>query len=299
MKKQLLFTLLFSLPLLIYAQGDYDFEDPTFFDWTNTDGSTTMLTYEEHPSNADPNLGENYILKTCDGTNTAVGEMAFKLNYEVGGGYYAEQWGFEFYFYAKNDNSFPLHLRFGIKGANNAKLVTINPVIIPAFSDWTEYHTWSGLDGVSGSAYGNLQTIDIGNYDPNVNPNQSFLYQTLANVSELRIIHNTATSFDGEMITGTLHVDNLFAFVPLSVEEKFLQDIKVFPNPIQDQLFINFPQTTKGTLTLTSIDGRQLLTQELTGAQVQLDISNIRSKGVYFLKIETPSGSLTKKIIKN
>lgn len=298
MKKQLLFTLLFCFPLLIYAQGEYDFEDSTLHDWTNTDGTTTMLTYETHPSNADSNFGDNYMLKTCDGTNTAVGEMAFKLNYVTGGFLYGEHWGMSFDLYVKNDNNFPLYLRIGITGNNNAKVVTTNPVIVPALSDWT-FISIGTQSNMTGAGYGNLHIIDYGDYVPNGSVNENFIFETLTDVAEFRIIHNSATSFDGEIVTGSLQIDNLFVFVPLSVEEKFLNAIKVYPNPVVDELYINFPHTTKGTLTLTSIDGRQLLSQELTGAQMQLDLSSIQSKGVYFLRIETSSGTLTKKIIKS
>ena len=47
-----------------------------------------------------------------------------------------------------------------------------------------------------------------------------------------------------------------------------------------------------------SIEGKQLLTKELNADQLKLDLSSIKSKGVYFLKIETPKGTVTKKLIK-
>jgi hypothetical protein len=154
-------------------------------------------------------------------------------------------------------------------------------------------------NGVANDPYGNLQVLDTGNYDPNGNPSQSIAYETLTGASEFRLIHNTVPSFDGETAIGTLQIDNVFTFIPLSVKENFLKEIRVFPNPVSDQLHINFPHKTKGTLTLTSVDGKKLLTQELTSAQLQLDLSKIKSKGIYFLKIETASGTLTKKIVKS
>jgi hypothetical protein len=47
-----------------------------------------------------------------------------------------------------------------------------------------------------------------------------------------------------------------------------------------------------------SIDGRKLLTRDINTEQIQLDVSTIKSKGIYFLKIETPQGTLTKKVVK-
>jgi len=96
-----------------------------------------------------------------------------------------------------------------------------------------------------------------------------------------------------------LEIDAFNYYFLLATEEFFLRNIHVFPNPVADQLFINFPHKTKGTLTLTSIDGKQLLSKELTSAQMQLDVSKIKNKGIYFLKIVTTSGMLTKKIVKS
>lgn len=126
-----------------------------------------------------------------------------------------------------------------------------------------------------------------------------YVDDVLANVVETKIIHSTSLSIEGEIVTGLLEIDEIGFRYLLTIEEKFLNAIKVYPNPVVDQLFINFPHTTKGTLSLTSIDGRTLLTQELIGTQMQLDISNIKSKGIYFLKIETSKGTLTKKIVKS
>ncbi|WP_430412639.1 T9SS type A sorting domain-containing protein [Kordia sp.] len=301
MKKQLLFTLFLCFPLFILAQVDIDFENGTITNWTNTDGSTSVLTNETHPNNAAPILGDRFLLKTSNGSNSSMGEMAFQYNYGTfpyGGFMYGEQWGITIRFHVKNDNNFPLNLRVGIKGMNDAIVVTQTPFVIPANTDWTYIAIESNSDIPANNPYGDFQTITTGTYDPNVNSNQSFIEQTLSNVVEFRIIHNTNTSYDGEFTAGTLQVDNLFTLIPLSVEEKFLQDIQVFPNPVVDQLFINFPHTTKGTLSLTSIDGKQLLSQDIKTDQMQLDMSSITSKGIYFLKIETPKGTLTKKIVK-
>ncbi|WP_298511353.1 T9SS type A sorting domain-containing protein [uncultured Kordia sp.] len=291
MKKQLLYTILFLIPILLNAQIDAFFGDNTFYNWTNTDGSTTMLTYEMHP-----NIDDGYIQKVCDGTNTAVGEMAFKVIPAANESAFNGEYGMDIFFTIKNENSFPLYIRFGFKGANDAEIITLEPVVVPAFSDWVDLNSTSTGGGLYPGIYDNFHVVSSGNYDPNVGV--PIVQHTLGNVAEFRVIHNQALSFDGEIVTGTLQMDSLFTFIPLSVKENFLSEIKIYPNPVADQLFINFPHAVKGKLTITSIDGKQLLTQELKAEQMQLDLSNIKSKGIYFLKIETPKGTITKKIIK-
>ncbi|MFK7749568.1 MAG: T9SS type A sorting domain-containing protein [Kordia sp.] len=283
MKKQLLLSILYCFPILFYGQIGDDFEDG-ISNWTNTDGSTTMLTQEMH--SASNEFNQYYLLKTCDGSNTAIGEMAVVCNY--GGNLYDDTWGIGFEFVVKNDNNFPLHIRLGFKGFNNAELVTQESFEIPAMSDWTSVVFW-----VQGGS--SIEVTDDGDYVPSV---PGIAYETLSNVEKIRIIHNANISFDGEIVTGSLQIDDFDIILLLSIDEKFLNDIKVFPNPVVDQLFINFPTKTKGKLTLTSIDGRKLLTQDINTEQMQLDVSTIKSKGIYFLKIETPQGTLTKKIVK-
>ncbi|WP_298423725.1 T9SS type A sorting domain-containing protein [uncultured Kordia sp.] len=299
MKKQLLFITLFYFPIWIYAQVVCDFENNTSCQWTNTDDSTTLLTYVMHTDTATANLDDQYFQKSCDGTNTALGEMALKMNLDENINYMSSVWGLGFSFSVKNDNNFPLHIRFGVIGANNVKLVMIEPVMVPALTDWTQMTALSYSEsGNIGGTYGNFQILDMGDYDANNDPYQSIFENTFASLSELRIVHNQAVSYDGEIVTGSLQIDNIRALQRLSIEKKFLENIKVFPNPVRDQLFIDFPHAIKGTLTLTSVNGKRVLFQNIKTAQLELDISKIKTKGMYFLKIKTAKGTLTKKIIK-
>ena len=289
MKKQLRY-LLFLLPFLAHAQFD-TFEDGTLNNWTNSDVTTNGLTNEIHTISNPLNMGGfNYLRKTSDGTNTATGMMSIKsLDFLEGDLFVPGVFGFpateRCEFIVRNPNNFDLHLRIVLTGLNNAKIVTTDPFIVPANSDWISGEFPLFIEG-------NIFTLFPGSAT-NVD-----LYSVLTSVTSTEIIHNTTLATEGENIAGLLEIDAIGYYLLLSVEDKFLQDIKVFPNPVVDQLFIDFPTTTKGTLSITSIDGKQLLSQEFTTSQMQLDMSSIKSKGIYFLKIETPSGTLTKKIVK-
>jgi len=141
MKKQIRSLLLCCFPILFYAQVN-SFEDGTLNNWTNSDGSTVNLTNEIH---VDPNPiytgGNNYLRKTCDGTNTAAGIMSIKsLDFLEGDFFVSGIFGFPAIdsceFIVRNTNSFDLHLRIVLTGFNNAKIVTTNPIIVPANSGW-------------------------------------------------------------------------------------------------------------------------------------------------------------------
>jgi len=86
----------------------------------------------------------------------------------------------------------------------------------------------------------------------------------------------------------------------ISVEEFNSSSYKVYPNPTNGRLFI---KTTKNygkvTLTLTDINGRQVLSKDVElFNQVELDINTLQS-GIYILTINGESFSANHKVIKN
>jgi hypothetical protein len=86
----------------------------------------------------------------------------------------------------------------------------------------------------------------------------------------------------------------------LSVDGFNSSSYKVYPNPTNDRLFIktvkNYGQVT---LTLTDLNGRQVLSKKVElFNQVELDINKLQS-GIYILNINGESFSANHKIIKN
>lgn len=83
-------------------------------------------------------------------------------------------------------------------------------------------------------------------------------------------------------------------------ENNFSVNLLLYPNPVSDELHIGFidSENEKATLTLTDVLG-----QEVYIKQINTNIPNTLSlktvlQGVYFLKVETPTGKVIKKIIK-
>src|SRR5690554_135062 len=86
----------------------------------------------------------------------------------------------------------------------------------------------------------------------------------------------------------------------IGIEEFNSNSYKVYPNPTNNRLFIktvkNYGQVT---LTLTDINGRQVLSKEVElFNQVELDINQLQT-GIYILNIQGNSFSANHKVIKN
>lgn len=287
MEKKLRFILgLLFLPLLIHAQFS-DFEDGTLNGWANLDNSTVTLTNELYSI---PNLGgTNYLLKTCDGTNSVSGQMSIKssdfngnlvINTNSSGTVGVDRCEFMI----RNNNSFDLHLRIVFIGINNTKIVSTTPIIIASGSGWIE-------------TFFPVYSNSLFTLFPGTTPGIS-VEDVLGSVVETKIIHNTSVSTEGEIITGLLEIDEIGFRQLLAVQEVTGLKVKAYPNPFKNSIFLELGAASKGKLTITSIHGQKLIQHSFSSKQLKIDASSLKSKGIYFLKIETTLGTLTKKIVK-
>ncbi|WP_298516933.1 T9SS type A sorting domain-containing protein [uncultured Kordia sp.] len=85
---------------------------------------------------------------------------------------------------------------------------------------------------------------------------------------------------------------------PLSVNELLETQIKIYPNPVTDILYIKLDQSEVMNLQLVDIHGKQTLNKSTEGEQIELNISSLKS-GIYFLKLNSDTTQFTKKIIVN
>lgn len=82
----------------------------------------------------------------------------------------------------------------------------------------------------------------------------------------------------------------------LGIEEYSLNNISIFPNPVQNELNIQLHNSiTVKQVNVYSITGQVVLKAQNTR---KLDVFDL-SPGVYLMKIETDRGDVTRKIIKN
>ena len=88
-------------------------------------------------------------------------------------------------------------------------------------------------------------------------------------------------------------IDHILWEAPLGISEVDESDFITYPNPVQDELFVDGPN---GILTLTTVGGRKVI-EQTHDIHSNVDFSALPS-GIYVLKIATENGTVTKKIIK-
>ncbi len=288
------FTVLVSILFcaVSFAQSFYsDFEDGTLQGWTNNDNSTTLLTVEGISSNL-------FLQKECDGSNSPVGEMTIINSSEWIGNYFYEAVGEEYLInidqiYMKNDNNFDLHLRYGFTGANGYMVVTTNPILIPALSDWDIYQQSYNMDYLG---FYNLTVINDTTGIPydEIHANVTELFE---DVVEFKIFHNEEISFDGKFLTGTIQIEEIFAYLLLSDENQNLSKTKLYPNPVNNIVQLRLPYESNGTINFYNVLGEKVLSKEFSSSTTPIDISELKS-GIYLAKIQTENQSTVKKIVK-
>ncbi|MGH1388126.1 T9SS type A sorting domain-containing protein [Kordia sp.] len=96
----------------------------------------------------------------------------------------------------------------------------------------------------------------------------------------------------------TMRKIEVFENPSLSVKDRDVSEVKLYPNPFHNQFVLEFDKESKGTWAILSIQGQQLLQGDFNSKQQQIDTSFLKEKGVYILKLETSSGILIKKIVK-
>lgn len=87
-----------------------------------------------------------------------------------------------------------------------------------------------------------------------------------------------------------------FRNVLLSTPENQLSDLKIFPNPVKNKLFIISSESNL-EVSITDINGR-IINSINKLASNEIDVSALKP-GMYFLNIQSAAGNITKKFIKN
>ncbi len=89
----------------------------------------------------------------------------------------------------------------------------------------------------------------------------------------------------------------LFKAPALGINDSELQKISMVPNPTKGLVLVSSPQNALTNITVFDIQGRKIKEINRIGNNnYTLDLSNLQS-AVYFVKIDTASGTITKRII--
>lgn len=102
-------------------------------------------------------------------------------------------------------------------------------------------------------------------------------------------------------------VDNQYQVSEFSEEESFTlaptstidlaTDLKIFPNPFEDQITITVPADRDYDVTLHDITGRVILKEQFSGNRITLNAEALR-EGVYMLQLRAGNEVISKKIMK-
>ncbi len=291
-------TIALFIPLVfntfLFSQNFYsDFEDGTLQGWTNTDGTLTHIAVEETP----PYL---FLQKVSDGTNTAIGEMAIINSDE---NYWAGNYFYEVIdtdvlhtvddIVIKNDNNFDLHLRYGFKGANDYIVVTTNPIIVPALSDWEIYNQSYYLESPL------LYNLSVINDTSGMSVFEVFekVHELFLDVVEFKIFHNENIFYEGEFLTGTLQIESIMSYTLLANESQDISEFVFYPNPVNDIMKIKLPNTDYSEVKIYNLLGEEIRSYSFSERTNNINLSELNS-GVYMAKIKTGNKTVTKKIIK-
>ena len=106
-------------------------------------------------------------------------------------------------------------------------------------------------------------------------------------------------SCTGSPIADTLCSLNC-SLITITKDDLQPKTISVYPNPANDKLSIQLPETLKGKISFQIYDvtGRAVSTQsEITNHKSEIDVSSLNA-GVYFLKINEGENSVVKRFLK-
>ncbi len=272
MKNLYIYILLLSVSFGYSQTHGYTyFDSGTFEEWTNSDGSITNLSLEDRNPYS--------FKKSCDGSNTVNGEMSIRnLSYFQDN--YVSDDAATIYMEVKNNNPFDIHLRLGFANYEGSKIVTTEPVIVPANTDtwdsWIEFPIWPGVF-----------TLIKGT---------NSITEVLSQAFELSIIHNPDISFNGAYENGNLEIDTVGTLYLLDAGDFKNQLVSIYPVPTKDVLYIKSNNSKIDRLEIYDSLGRM---KKIEASNLhEIDLSAF-SNGVYFLKIISAKGVQTKKIIKN
>lgn len=97
---------------------------------------------------------------------------------------------------------------------------------------------------------------------------------------------------------GNIYITNVgFGGLGGSVKTNQLSQIKIYPNPTSDKMYVSAPDLRIRQFRLTDMMGRQhQILVESAGSNHHFDMGNL-AKGIYFLQLDTDAGIKTEKII--
>lgn len=80
-------------------------------------------------------------------------------------------------------------------------------------------------------------------------------------------------------------------------EQSIEQDIEVYPNPVQDRLYINLDKKSRLTYSICNISGQVVLEGNLEADEIEIAIPENINHGIYLLNVKSEGQSFSKKLV--
>ncbi|MCI5081889.1 MAG: T9SS type A sorting domain-containing protein [Saprospiraceae bacterium] len=182
----------------------------------------------------------------------------------------------------------------------------ISPFTINSFDATNNLEFRRNIDASNQFDYARFLTDEEDSFFPNVatgivrlQTQTDFEMPLPSATTQLRFKNIKAYLDDGTFVQlGGQTLDVTFVNVPVSTSEPaVLSDVQVYPNPVNDQLFIRSDNSGIDRVQLLSADGRLLDDQRSNTALTRLDMSPY-AKGMYFLRLWHDNEWIYRKVIR-
>ncbi|GAA4759149.1 MULTISPECIES: T9SS type A sorting domain-containing protein [Flavobacterium] len=192
-----------------------------------------------------------------------------------------------------------------VTGFNNIVINTVS--ILIGLNGWTPdgsyingYAITSNLPNGNGSQNALTDGINaLGMIDPCRQVQVQYTGPTTAtdiSTWKSRFMNRSNWSCGSSGVTNS--VANTITILPLAVSEfETISNLKLYPNPMANSLNIDFQNLTNASVTIYDVNGRLLRANNLTELSNTIPTSDFQ-KGIYFFKIQSNEGSVTKRIVK-
>ncbi|RPI02793.1 MAG: T9SS C-terminal target domain-containing protein [Ignavibacteriae bacterium] len=272
----------------IHAQtlGQIDtFQDSTLNSWSS--GRPNPTPPVNISTGGPQGSNDRYMRATSSGSGAAGSKLVLFNTKQWKGNYISAGIG-NIRMFLKNEGTSALQMRIAVFSSSSS-CSSLNPVSVPIGGGWIEVNFPVSASALTG---GTVNTI-------------------LTNVTELRLLHESAPGTTGDVIAAQLGIDNITATAaPSNINEPPSETPRTFnlsqnyPNPFNSSTFINYelPVNSMVTLKVYNVLSKEVATlvdAEMKGEgahRVLFNASGI-SSGVYFYRLEAGKNSLVKRLV--
>jgi hypothetical protein len=278
--------LIMSTSAMAQTLGQTDtFQDGTLNSWTS--GSPNPAPPSNISTGGPQGSGDRYIRAASIGGGGAGSKLVIFNTKQWTGNFIAAGIG-NIKMSLKNEGSSSLQMRIAIL-SNASSCSSANPVSVPVGSGWMTVNFPLSASALTG---GTVNTI-------------------LSNVTEIRLLHESAPGTKGDPIAGQLGIDNITATAlstnvdapPSDVPGRFLLS-QNYPNPFNPTTTINFELPAPGSATLKVFNqlGQEVATL-LHGEMMTKGSHSIQfqgsglSSGIYYYRLEAGNNIQVKQLV--